>query len=640
MKNEKRDLAFDKIDHVVLEVLTTYANVHRGSGHFSMATTELYEHARKVVLDFVGRPNKGHVVIFSSALKASKIIQSFFNDDYILLDSRDYGLALGVVALIVDRRKLPSGDPVWPGGGTALLFSPGWVIWVDAPDRYEAGTPPVVNIIAFVRALQMIRKEGEGLFHSVTSDGVSPDAGFSGFGTSVPPGFAGLDPLRTMLLGRNIQVPTFAGEKRFVNLDNSASTPALKPVMETFLQALRMSAGNQAAIIEETRQQCAKFLGTTTDEYDVIFTSNTTEAINLAAENLLHTLRPQVEPVILSTYMEHSSNDLPWRGYPQFSMVRVSYDEEGFPDVAEIERLVSEYNEQQLHGNQRIVLIAVTAASNILAASTDIDRIGLLANKAGVPLLADGAQIVAHRPVRLTDSGIGFFAFSAHKIYAPFGCGVLMVRRGLMPMSAEFRDKVKASGESNAAGIAALGKALVLLQQVGMETIMAEEHRLTKALLTGLTAMQGLKLFGQTDPGAPRFNQRGGIVIFEQKGRMAGATSLDLATQGAIGVRFGCHCAHILIKRLLKFTPFLEWFQGVVIRLFPHLQLQGVVRVSLGIGNTDEDVERFLATMQQITNAKAGKSANQSPQSRPISAKAKKKLLSDFAARRITQVFD
>jgi selenocysteine lyase/cysteine desulfurase len=496
----------------------------------------------------------------------------------------------------------------------------------------------VVNIIAFTRALQMIGKDGEGLFHSVTTDVVSPDIGLAGFGLPIPPGYAGLDQLRNMLIGRNIQVPTLVGDKRFVNFDNSASTPALKPVMETFLQTLRMPAGNHAGLIEETRQQCARFLGTTTDEYDVIFTSNTTEAVNLAAENLLHTLGPHMTPVILTTYMEHSSNDLPWRGYPQFSIVRVSYDDEGFIDVGEMERLLSDYNEKKLHGNQRIVLMAVTAASNILATSTNLDKIGQLASIAGIPLLVDGAQIVAHRPVKLNGSRIGFFAFSAHKIYAPFGCGVLMVRRGLMSMSADDREKVRASGESNAAGIAALGKALVLLQQVGMETIMEEEHRLTKALLTGLTALPGIKFFGQTDPGAARFNQRGGIVVFEQKGRMAGATALDLATQGAIGVRFGCHCAHILIKRLLNFSRFLEWFQGVVIRLFPHLQLQGVVRVSMGIGNTTEDIDRFLETMQQITTIKAGKPTNQS-QAKPVPSKVKKQLLNDFAARRKADVF-
>jgi hypothetical protein len=127
MKNEKRDLAFDKIDHVVLEVLTTYANVHRGSGHFSMATTELYEHARKIVLEFAGIPEKGHVVIFCSHLKADKLISESGITGHVQIDSREFGLSLGVTALIIRRSALPAGNPLWPGGGTALLFSPDWV---------------------------------------------------------------------------------------------------------------------------------------------------------------------------------------------------------------------------------------------------------------------------------------------------------------------------------------------------------------------------------------------------------------------------------------------------------------------------------------------------------------------------------
>ena len=80
------------------------------------------------------------------------------------MSSQDIGLPLGVRALAVERKALPGGAPFQTGGGTARLVSPGWVIWAKAPDRFEAGTPAIVNVIAFAVALRLIQQFRKGRF--------------------------------------------------------------------------------------------------------------------------------------------------------------------------------------------------------------------------------------------------------------------------------------------------------------------------------------------------------------------------------------------------------------------------------------------------------------------------------------------
>ena len=202
--------------------------------------------------------------------------------------------------------------------------------------------------------------------------------------------------------------------------------------------------------------------------------------------------------------------------------------------------------------------MAVSGASNVLGAFNDLAEIGRIVHKYGARLLVDAAQMVAHRKVRWQACGIDYLAFSAHKVYAPFGTGVLLARKGLLHFSPAELELIQSSGEENAGGIAALGKALVLLQRIGLDVIQAEEQALTARALRGLAQIPGLTVYGVKDPDSPRFARKGGVIVFGLKDRMPDRVAKELAERGGIGVRYGCHCAHMLVKHVLNVSPLLE----------------------------------------------------------------------------------
>jgi selenocysteine lyase/cysteine desulfurase len=345
-------------------------------------------------------------------------------------------------------------------------------------------------------------------------------------------------------------------------------------------------------------------LGAPLTDYDVIFTSNTTESINLVAESMNHEGEQDTEPVLINTLLEHSSNDLPWRMVPVSSLIRLSVDAEGFIDINGLDTLLCAYNQRGQYGKKRIRLVAVSGASNVLGVYNNLAEISRIVHKYGARLLVDAAQLVAHRKVEMEKCEIDYFAFSAHKAYAPFGCGVLVVKKGLLHFNSAEMELIRSSGEENAGGIAALGKALVLLQRIGLDLIQEEEQALTGRALRGLSEISGLTIHGIKDTDSPRFSQKGGIIVFNLTGILSDRVAKALAEQGGIGIRYGCHCAHILIKHMLGVSPGLEKFQRIMLTLLPMVKLPGVARVSLGIGNSKKEVDELVRIMGKI----AGKS--------------------------------
>jgi selenocysteine lyase/cysteine desulfurase len=175
-----------------------------------------------------------------------------------------------------------------------------------------------------------------------------------------------------------------------------------------------------------------------------------------------------------------------------------------------------------------------------------------------------------------------------------------LARKGLLSYCPAELAQIRASGEENVAGIAALGKALVLLQRIGLDVIQEEEQALTARALHGLAQVPGLKLYGVKDPDSPRFAQKGGVIAFSLGDILPSRVASALAERGGIGVRYGCHCAHLLIKRLVGIPPLLERLQGLILILFPRVALPGVVRVSLGIENSAEDVDTLIHVLDSI----------------------------------------
>ena len=347
---------------------------------------------------------------------------------------------------------------------------------------------------------------------------------------------------------------------------------------------------------------CSGVLGAPINTYEVIFTSNATEAINLAAQSFSREFADDTDVVVLNTLLEHSSNDLPWRMIPGCSVVRLSMDDEGFVDLNEMETLLIAYNQDGQYGKKRIRLIAVSGASNVLGVCNNLPEISRIAHEHGAQLLVDGAQLVAHRKIDMEGCGIDYLAFSAHKVYAPFGTGALVVRKGLLHFMPEELERIQLSGEENAGGIAALGKALMLLKRIGMDLIEAEEQALTRKVLIGMAQITGLDIYGIKDPESTRFSNKIGVIPFALKNKMATQVGKELALLGGIGVRTGCHCAHITVKHILQVGPGLEKFQKLMVTLFPKLSLPGVVRVSLGIENSEADVDRLIQVLVTIAD--------------------------------------
>jgi selenocysteine lyase/cysteine desulfurase len=185
-------------------------------------------------------------------------------------------------------------------------------------------------------------------------------------------------------------------------------------------------------------------------------------------------------------------------------------------------------------------------------------------------------------------------------VYAPFGSGVLVVRKGLLNYSPDEMEMIRHSGEENAGGIAALGKAIVLLRRIGMDLIIKEEQALTAHALHGLAQVPGLTIYGIKDPNSPRFDRKGGVISFVLKGMLSPRVARELAEKGGIGIRCGCHCAHILVKHLVGVPPALEWFQRLIAILIPWLRFPGIARVSVGIGNSESDIDMLIQTLGRI----------------------------------------
>jgi selenocysteine lyase/cysteine desulfurase len=621
------------LEKSIFEALRTYSNVHRGSGHKSMASTALFEEARRIVLDYLGYSRRKYQVLFCTPHQAEIMGKKLRPGSYQILSSASFGLAIGVRALVVKRGALPKGAPPMSGGGTTRLISTEWVIWDRTPAKFEAGTPPVINIIAFARSLQLLKKYGEDLFTDHKDQNVSVKELLY---KDQLDGFAGEDLLkgfRSTRIGLDLQVPTAHGLQNHINFDSSASTPTFDPVWDTYRSTLfsEHSSGNR--ILDEVRKICSDFLGAPAKDYEIIFTGNTTEGINLVAGSLAGEGAGDFQPVIAGTLMEHSSNDLPWRTVPDHALIRLPVDREGFIDSKDLEGLLEDYNRKGKYGKQRISLVAVSAASNVLGTCNNLKEISDIVHRFDARLLVDGAQLVAHRKVDIARTGIDYFAFSAHKIYAPFGSGVLVARKGLLNYSPQDAGKIMASGNENLAGIAAMGKVLYILGRIGMGLIEKEEQELTAMALGGMQKIPGMKIVGIREYDEAKLAQRVGVIPFTLGNMVSTGVGRKLALHSGIGVRAGCHCAHILVKHVLGVGPGLEKFQRIMQTLIPATSFPGVVRVSLGIENTKQDIQILLTGLNQLSK----KSTSQ-----PVehSSRGMKRLLPDYSATCMEKVFN
>ncbi|NLT95225.1 MAG: aminotransferase class V-fold PLP-dependent enzyme [Clostridia bacterium] len=400
-----------------------------------------------------------------------------------------------------------------------------------------------------------------------------------------------------------------------VNFDNAASTPPFVSVLKEianfapWYSSIHRGKGYKSQICSDfydcSRQIIADFVKADLTDKTVIYVKNTTEAINKLSFRLMDEIQ---DGIILSTFMEHHSNDLPWRIKYKTDYVKV--DETGRLLLDDLEYKLKKYK-------GKVKLVTVTGASNVTGHVNPIYKIAGLAHEHGAKILVDGAQLIPHAPIQMDGKKehIDFLAFSAHKMYAPFGIGVLIgpkclfsngipecVGGGTIKMVshtdvlwADPPEKEEA-GTPNVMGVLALVEAIKNLKAIGMENVDRYEKGLTDYALRKLRKLPDLEIYGNSRDTKDRV----GIIAFNVKGIHHSTLALILSQEAGIAVRNGCFCAQPYVQRLLNLSPE-EIKKHMENPTLPH---PGMVRISFGLYNTYSEIDRLIDLLQDVVKNK------------------------------------
>jgi selenocysteine lyase/cysteine desulfurase len=439
---------------------------------------------------------------------------------------------------------------------------------------------------------------------------------------------AALPPLAEVI-GADLAVPlVHGGTARYANLDYAASAPALRAVADRVAELLPLyssvhrGAGYASAVCtsayEGARAEIARFVGARDDDV-LIFTRNTTDALNLLAAAVPGVVPGSGRRGVVHLDVEHHANLLPWQRLGARA-VRARGTREQTVAAVEAELAASP-----------AALLAVTGASNVTGECPPLAELTALAHRYGARIVVDGAQLVPHRPVSLAEDGIDYLAFSGHKLYAPYGAGVLVGRRDWLEAAPPYLaggGAVRAvrlgatewadaparheAGTPNVIGAVALAAACRTLSALGPDAIRAHEGALVTRLTEGLTAIGGIRTLrlwpaSASAAGETAEGDRIGVVTFTVDGYPAALVAQYLSAEHGIGVRDGRFCAHPLLARFAA--------DGAT--------ADGAgVRASLGLGSRAEDVDRLLAALASLRSrgpawAYAGPEAGYGPDPDP-----------------------
>ncbi|ELB88572.1 cysteine desulfurase [Rhodococcus wratislaviensis IFP 2016] len=383
--------------------------------------------------------------------------------------------------------------------------------------------------------------------------------------------------------GSDLRVPLVqGGDCAYVNFDYAASAPALAQVTDRIgallptYSSVHRGAGYASRVstecYEKARDSVARFVGAGEDQV-VVFTRNTTDSLNLLAGCV------PGSTVVLD--IEHHANLLPWKNS------RVVQAADTLDETVRL--LVAELC------SKPTALLAVTGASNVTGEVLPIAALAEVAHRCGARILVDAAQLAPHRRIDVEEWGVDYLAFSGHKLYAPFGAGVLVGRRDWLDAAEPYlagggavRNVTVEStqwapaparheaGTPNVLGAAALAAACDALSELDFGTVAEHEAALTRRLLDGLGSVDGLE-FLRLWSDAP---DTVGIVTFTIDGFEPGEIAAYLSAEHGIGVRDGRFCAHPLLGRLGR--P------------------DGAVRVSVGLGSCSGDVDRLVDAVRTL----------------------------------------
>ena len=316
--------------------------------------------------------------------------------------------------------------------------------------------------------------------------------------------------------------------------------------------------------------------------YEVLFTSGTTEGINLVATCLTPFVKAEEEILVLTT--EHHSNIVPWQLLAQRTgaVVRpIPVDKEGMIVMEDFKAMLSE----------RTKVVSCQHVSNALGNVHPVKEIIRLAHSVGAVVLIDGAQSCPHFSIDVQDLDADFYAASGHKMYAPTGIGFLYGKEAWLEKLPPYKgggDMIKTvcfeettyadlpykleAGTPNICGGIAYGVAIDYMHSLGMADIAAYEHKLLKYAHEQIQSLCGITIYGTHD-----LDRKAGVISFN----VEGAHPYDVGTlldQMGIAVRTGHHCAQ----------PVMDFYH-----------IPGTIRASFAVYNTLEEVDRLVTGLQK-----------------------------------------
>jgi selenocysteine lyase/cysteine desulfurase len=347
------------------------------------------------------------------------------------------------------------------------------------------------------------------------------------------------------------------------------------------------------------RSAALTFAGRDPDGGDLaILCRNTTEAIN----QLAYRLRLSPTDVVATTVVEHHANMLPWARMCRRRFVECDLDGTfGLDDVV-----------AALAASPTPRLLAVTGASNVTGWLPDLDAIIAAAHDRGVPVFVDAAQLAPHRPL---PAAADFVAWSGHKMYAPYGAGVLVGPRSAFSDGDPFLagggavdlvdlDEVtwtepperEEAGSPNVIGAVALDAAIAEFGRLGWPAIASHDAALALRLRRGLAAIDGVRLLGPSlaTPTLP-------VATFVVDGVHHALVAARLSAEHGIGVRHGCFCAHPYLLRLLGLDAAQVGAYRDAVLSGDRRDIPGAVRASAGLSTSDSDIDRFLDAVASIS---------------------------------------
>ncbi len=380
--------------------------------------------------------------------------------------------------------------------------------------------------------------------------------------------------------------------KRLVYLDNGATSQRPRRVVEKMNEYyLRYNSNVHRGVHflsnkctdanEEARETVRRFINAASDK-EVIFTRGTTESINLVAFSFGEAFIGEGDEIVV-TEMEHHANIVPWQMLCQRKgavLKVIPFKDNGELDLSKLDELLTE----------RVKLVGAAYVSNVLGTVNPVDEIIRRAHAVGAKVLVDGAQAIQHIPVDVQALDCDFFVFSGHKIYGPTGVGVLYGKEALlneMPpwqgggeMIKEVRFEKTTynelpfkfeAGTPDFIGVIGLGEAIKYVEGIGLQEMADYEHDLLQYAMTRMREIPGMRFFGEAAA-------KSSVISFALGDLHHSDVGILLDKLG-IAVRTGQLCAEPTMQ---------------------HFGVTGMVRASLGMYNTREEIDMFCDGLRKV----------------------------------------